>query len=66
MENGDHVCSLEPAAGGVNVFSCAESDVSTADHLVVMVNGILGRLASYTFSLFFFSFRTFGRLIHKV
>ncbi|KAM0042934.1 hypothetical protein Hdeb2414_s0010g00335491 [Helianthus debilis subsp. tardiflorus] len=41
-ENG-HVCSSETVTGGENVFSCNESDVSSADHLVVMVNGILGR-----------------------
>ncbi|PWA82902.1 alpha/Beta hydrolase fold protein [Artemisia annua] len=50
MEKGDHLCSLEPAAGGVNVFSCAESDVSTADHLVVMVNGILGSSTDWKFA----------------
>nr|GEV55079.1 putative lipase ROG1 isoform X1 [Tanacetum cinerariifolium] len=37
-------------AGGVNVFSCAESDVSTADHLLVMVNGILGSSADWKFA----------------
>ncbi|MFS7984743.1 hypothetical protein Hanom_Chr11g00990121 [Helianthus anomalus] len=42
MQNGV-VCSSEPVAGGVNVFSCTQSDVFTADHLVVMVNGVLGR-----------------------
>lgn len=39
----DGVSSSVPAAGGVNVYSSAELDASTADHLVVMVNGILGR-----------------------
>ncbi|GKE87611.1 putative lipase ROG1 isoform X1, partial [Tanacetum coccineum] len=42
--------SMEPAAGGVNVFSYAESDVSTADHLLVMVNGILGSSTDWKFA----------------
>lgn len=47
MKNGD-VCSSETTTGGgVNVFSCAQSEVSSVDHLVVMVNGILGRLDIY-------------------
>ncbi|KAJ0945188.1 hypothetical protein HanPSC8_Chr03g0125331 [Helianthus annuus] len=40
MQNGA-VCSSELVAGGVNVFSCTQSDVFTNDHLVIMVNGIL-------------------------
>ncbi|XP_076927355.1 lipid droplet phospholipase 1-like isoform X1 [Bidens hawaiensis] len=46
----DGVCSSEPAAGGVNVYSSAESDASTADHLVVMVNGILGSSTDWKFA----------------
>ncbi|KAI3808908.1 hypothetical protein L1987_24871 [Smallanthus sonchifolius] len=49
VENGD-VCSSEPAAGGVNAFSCTQSDVSSADHLIVMVNGILGSSADWKFA----------------
>lgn len=36
------VCSSD-SINGEDVFSSKESDVSTADHLVVMVHGILGR-----------------------
>ncbi|XP_076894101.1 putative lipase ROG1 [Bidens hawaiensis] len=46
----DGVWSSEPAAGGVNVYSSAELDVSTADHLVVMVNGILGSSTDWKFA----------------
>ncbi|KAI7748909.1 hypothetical protein M8C21_023546 [Ambrosia artemisiifolia] len=49
MQNGD-VCSSEPSAGGINVFSCSQPDVSSADHLVVMVNGILGSSADWKFA----------------
>ncbi|KAI3817899.1 hypothetical protein L1987_11699 [Smallanthus sonchifolius] len=49
MENGP-VCSSEAVTGGENVFSCNESDVSSADHLVVMVNGILGSSADWKFA----------------
>ncbi|XP_076905521.1 lipid droplet phospholipase 1-like isoform X1 [Bidens hawaiensis] len=45
-----HVCSSETVTGGQNVFSCDESDVSSADHLVVMVNGILGSSADWKFA----------------
>ena len=41
MENG--VCSSESVNGGEDVWSCNKSDASSADHLVVMVHGILGR-----------------------
>ena len=53
MENGtveNGVCSSESANGGCDIWSCKDSDSSSADHLVVMVNGILGR------SFFFFFF----------
>lgn len=47
MENGrvEHsgVCSSETANGGEDVYSCKPSDASSADHLVIMVHGILGR-----------------------
>ncbi|KAM7499502.1 hypothetical protein LguiA_023916 [Lonicera macranthoides] len=43
MENG--VASSESVNGGQDVFSSKESDVSSADHLVVMVHGILGRIS---------------------
>lgn len=42
MENGG-VSSSETFNGGEDVFSSKESDASTADHLVMMVHGILGR-----------------------
>lgn len=41
MENG--VCSKESVNGSRDVWSCEDSDSSSADHLVVMVHGILGR-----------------------
>uniref|UniRef100_A0A7N0VBH3 DUF676 domain-containing protein n=1 Tax=Kalanchoe fedtschenkoi TaxID=63787 RepID=A0A7N0VBH3_KALFE len=40
--SGHGVCSSESANGGRDVWSCKESDAATADHLVVMVHGILG------------------------
>lgn len=48
MEDGGRrkngvVCSSETANGGEDVYSCKESDQSSADHLVIMVHGILGR-----------------------
>lgn len=47
MENGrveeDGICSSETANGGEDVYSCKISDASSADHLVIMVHGILGR-----------------------
>jgi hypothetical protein len=46
MENGhieNGVCSSESVNGGRDVWSCNDSDSSSADHLVVMVHGILGR-----------------------
>lgn len=49
MENGavqNGVCSFESVNGGCDVWSCKDSDSSTASHLVVMVNGILGRSGS--------------------
>lgn len=46
MENdtaGTGACSSETANGGEVVWSCNQSDAASADHLVVMVHGILGR-----------------------
>ncbi|XP_024990814.1 putative lipase YDL109C [Cynara cardunculus var. scolymus] len=48
MKHGD--ISSEAAPGGENIFSCDEADVSSADHLVVMVNGILGSSADWKFA----------------
>lgn len=39
----DGVRSVETANGGTDVFSASDDSASTADHLVVMVHGILGR-----------------------
>ncbi|KAK3033240.1 hypothetical protein RJ639_033120 [Escallonia herrerae] len=49
LENGD-VCSSESVNGGEDVVSCKESDASSADHLVVMVHGILGSTADWKFA----------------
>ena len=49
MENGavqNGVCSSESVNGCCDVWSCKDSDSSSAYHLVVMVNGILGRSGS--------------------
>lgn len=53
MDTG--VCSSE-SINGEDVFSCKESDVSSADHLVVMVHGILGRSVFPIFYLFLYFF----------
>jgi hypothetical protein len=42
MEKND-VCTSESVDGSRDVWSSKSSDSSSADHLVVMVNGILGR-----------------------
>ncbi|KAI5670290.1 hypothetical protein M9H77_10654 [Catharanthus roseus] len=53
MENGrvEHsgVCSSETANGGEDVYSCKPSDASSADHLVIMVHGILGSSSDWKF-----------------
>ncbi|XP_019225308.1 PREDICTED: putative lipase ROG1 isoform X2 [Nicotiana attenuata] len=53
MENGEvenkGVSSLETVNGGEDVFSSKESDASTADHLVMMVHGILGSASDWKF-----------------
>uniref|UniRef100_A0A5B7B0V5 Putative lipase ROG1 isoform X1 n=1 Tax=Davidia involucrata TaxID=16924 RepID=A0A5B7B0V5_DAVIN len=53
MENGkteNGVCSSESVNGGEDVWSCKESDNSSADHLVVMVHGILGSATDWKFA----------------
>ncbi|XP_047327444.1 lipid droplet phospholipase 1-like [Impatiens glandulifera] len=52
MEKGkseNDVCSSETANGGQNVWNCEESNVSSANHLVVMVHGILGSSDNWRF-----------------
>ncbi|XAR71829.1 hypothetical protein NMG60_11018264 [Bertholletia excelsa] len=44
-----NVCSSESLNGGQNVWSCSKSDDSSADHLVVMVHGILGSPMDWKF-----------------
>ncbi|CAM8888262.1 unnamed protein product [Rhodiola kirilowii] len=46
-ENG--VCSSESVNGSRVVWSCNESDASAADHLVVMVHGILGSTSDWKY-----------------
>ncbi|KAL8552480.1 hypothetical protein ACS0TY_001245 [Phlomoides rotata] len=52
MENGVGenvaVCSTETGNGGEDVY-CEESDASFADHLVVMVHGILGSASDWKY-----------------
>ncbi|KAI3458356.1 hypothetical protein Pfo_015019 [Paulownia fortunei] len=47
-ENGG-VCSTETGNGGEDVYTSKESDASSADHLVVMVHGILGSGSDWKF-----------------
>lgn len=52
MENGvveNGVCSSVTVYGSRDVWSAKESDSSSADHLVVMVHGIMGRSAFFNF-----------------
>ncbi|KAJ4706537.1 alpha/beta-Hydrolases superfamily protein [Melia azedarach] len=52
MENGrveNGVCSKESVNGSRDVWSCKDSDSSSADHLVVMVHGILGSATNWKF-----------------
>lgn len=42
MENGG-ISSTDTGNGGEDVYSSKESNAFSADHLVVMVHGILGR-----------------------
>ncbi|KAH7557340.1 hypothetical protein JRO89_XS11G0124500 [Xanthoceras sorbifolium] len=53
MENGtveNGVCSKESVNGSRDLWSCKDSDSSSADHLVVMVHGILGSTANWKFA----------------
>ncbi|KAE9451598.1 hypothetical protein C3L33_16503, partial [Rhododendron williamsianum] len=53
MENdtaGTGACSSETANGGEVVWSCNQSDAASADHLVVMVHGILGSATDWKFA----------------
>lgn len=43
VENG--VCYSESVTGSRDIWSCKDSDSASANHLVIMVNGILGRSA---------------------
>lgn len=57
MENdvvGNRVCSTESVNGSRDVWSCKDADSASADHLIVMVNGILGRLG-YSLPFLFFT-----------
>ncbi|GAY60271.1 hypothetical protein CUMW_200650 [Citrus unshiu] len=52
MENGtveNGVCFKESVNGSCDVWSCKHSDASSADHLVVMVHGILGSAIDWKF-----------------
>ncbi|KAM1692148.1 hypothetical protein ACFX2K_031795 [Malus domestica] len=46
-ENG--VCPSESANGNRDVWSSKESESSSADHLVIMVHGIMGTVADWKF-----------------
>lgn len=48
-EKNGGLCSSESVGGGEDVYSAKESDVSSADHLVIMVHGILGRSETEVF-----------------
>lgn len=51
-EGGGGVRSQDSVNGGTDVWSCAQdSSPSSADHLVVMVHGILGRYNLFIFPL---------------
>ncbi|CDP05377.1 unnamed protein product [Coffea canephora] len=54
IENGrvenTGVCSTPTANGGEDVYSCKGSDASSADHLVIMVHGILGSASDWKFA----------------
>uniref|UniRef100_A0A1J3CTY5 Putative lipase ROG1 n=1 Tax=Noccaea caerulescens TaxID=107243 RepID=A0A1J3CTY5_NOCCA len=45
----DGVCAAESADGNLDVWSCKNSDSSSADHLVVMVHGIMGSTGDWKF-----------------
>ncbi|KDP22465.1 hypothetical protein JCGZ_26296 [Jatropha curcas] len=48
LDNG--VCSSESVNGSCDVWSCKDSDSSSADHLVIMVHGILGSASDWKFA----------------
>lgn len=48
-EKNGCVCSSESVGGGEDVYSAKESDVPSADHLVIMVHGILGSTTDWKF-----------------
>lgn len=48
VENG--ICSSESIHGGTDVWSSKESATASADHLVVMVHGILGSVTDWKFA----------------
>ncbi|KAL2540028.1 alpha/beta-Hydrolases superfamily protein [Abeliophyllum distichum] len=53
MENGGKegsVCSLGMEDGGEDVSSCKQSDASSADHLVIMIHGILGSARDWKYA----------------
>ncbi|GAV79485.1 DUF676 domain-containing protein [Cephalotus follicularis] len=53
MENGrveNAVCSKESVNGSRDTWSCKDADSSSADHLVIMVHGILGSAADWKFA----------------
>ncbi|XP_015582438.1 putative lipase ROG1 [Ricinus communis] len=47
-DNG--ICSSESVNGSCDVWSCKDSDSSSADHLVIMVHGILGSASDWKFA----------------
>ncbi|KAM1333164.1 hypothetical protein COP2_009364 [Malus domestica] len=52
MENSmveNRVCSSESANGNRDVWSSEESESSSADHLVIMIHGIMGTVADWKF-----------------
>ncbi|PNX57008.1 hypothetical protein L195_g050179, partial [Trifolium pratense] len=49
MDKND-VCTSESVDGSRDVWSSKSSDSSSADHLVVMVNGILGSSTDWKFA----------------
>ncbi|KAG9154205.1 hypothetical protein Leryth_000675 [Lithospermum erythrorhizon] len=54
MESGNvencGVCSSEAVEGGDDVYSCDSSNVNSADHLVILIHGILGSSSDWKFA----------------
>ncbi|KAJ8772460.1 hypothetical protein K2173_027637 [Erythroxylum novogranatense] len=48
LEN--RVCSSESVSGSRDVWSCTDAEASSADHLVIMVHGILGSAKDWKFA----------------